>query len=151
MDEKSEENESLETGTEYTTESGLEFDPEVVKAVGNSASSLEDIYGYPVFSDYFTDRIEHAQIKEKKEVESAFKNVFTEEMQSGIDEAFTAVMTADMESVITVNYNRQNGERESAFSIVGFTVLGMVITTVIILVVDSLRKKSRKSGSSKRI
>ena len=52
-------NNSSVTKTQNTANNQLYFDPDVIKERDeNQASSLEDMYGYAVFSDDFTKQIE---------------------------------------------------------------------------------------------
>lgn len=137
-----------ESTTESTTEGGLVLDPEVINSVGDSTSSLEDIYGYPIFSEDFSKRITYVKEQETSETNIAFSNVFQGMQDNAVEDAFQIVMASDMEKVITVNYTKQEEEKENMVSMIGFTAIGMIATAMVFLLINKYRKKKRKDSNS---
>ena len=130
-----------ENTTDDENEVGIVFDPDVRSNMGETASSLEDIYGYMVFSDDFAKRIEYIQKKERNEIEQSFTNVFEKDKNTEVEDVFDLVMNSQTEKIITVNYNTKKEKTDSLFSISAYIFLGMFCTTVVIFLMKLIKKK----------
>lgn len=130
-----------ENTTDDENEVGIVFDPDVRSNMGETASSLEDIYGYMVFSDDFAKRIEYIQKKERNEIEQFFTNVFEKDKNTEVEDVFDLVMNSQTEKIITVNYNTKKEKTDSLFSISAYIFLGMFCTTVVIFLMKLIKKK----------
>ena len=130
--------------TQNTANNQLYFDPDVIKERDeNQASSLEDMYGYAVFSDDFTKQIELEKKRIQKENNNAFKDVMKNKSTNEIDKTFANVMNGPTSQIITKDYNNSVQSKENLWLEIFYVALGMIITLVVIHLAMKVKKKMR--------
>ena len=122
------------------------FDPSVIDEGSQSQhTSLEDLYGYDVFSDKFSKNTKESKKQIKTEHNKAFNEVMKNKKNNTIDQAFMKVMKAETGQVITNNYSNKTRKSDSLAFMATYVVLGMVLTIIVIELVGKIKKRLKKS------
>ncbi len=140
-------NNSIKTETQNNANSQLTFDPDVIKERDeNQASSLEDMYGYAVFSEDFSKQVSIEKKRIQKENNNAFKNVMKNKSSNEIDKTFKNVMNAKTSPIITKDYNDLAKSKDNIWIEIFYVALGMIITLLVIYLAMRVKKKIKKRG-----
>ncbi len=138
-------NNSITTETQNNANSQLTFDPDVIKERDeNQASSLEDMYGYAVFSEDFSKQVSIEKKRIQKENNNAFKNVMKNKSSNEIDKTFKNVMNAKTSPIITKDYNDLAKSKDNIWIEIFYVALGMIITLLVIYLAMRVKKKIKK-------
>lgn len=114
---------------------------DIIEEQQGTVSTLGEQYGYDVFSEEFTEGVERVQAEEKQEEEACFERIFEEEPADKTEEAFAAVFSAQMQTVVKVDYGLEGQEEASPWFAAGFTAAGMFLAGCILFWVEKWRKE----------
>jgi hypothetical protein len=135
-----------EYGEENTEETGtgIAFDFGRLEHRTVTTSSLTDLYGFPVFSERFTEQVNQSNRVRQEETQESFLRVFTGEREDDLEKFFQAVMQAEPEMVIQADWEVLPPP-ESPLVMIGFAGIGMVAACFVLLLVGKVRKKRKRS------
>lgn len=120
--------------------SKLELDTVSLDEQGKVATSLEDIYGYQVLSEEFEKQVNQHKELEEQERKQYMEYVFTENPTDTIMAAFDTVMEAQTNVIVGTEYSDKEIKGDSPIMIIGFTLLGAVLTGIVLLFIEKIRK-----------
>ena len=120
--------------------SKLELDTVSLDEHGKVATSLEDIYGYQVLSEEFEKQVNQHKELEEQERKQYMEYVFTENPTDTIMAAFDTVMEAQTNVIVGTEYSDKEIKGDSPIMIIGFTLLGAVLTGIVLLFIEKIRK-----------
>lgn len=120
--------------------SKLELDTVSLDEQGKVATSLEDIYGYQVLSEEFEKQVNQHKELEEQERKQYMEYVFTENPTDTIMAAFDTVMEAQTNVIVGTEYSDKEIKGDSPIMIIGFTLLGAVLTGMVLLFIEKIRK-----------
>lgn len=109
-----------------------------------TATPLEDVYGYEVLTEEFQKRIDLYNILKKQEQQLSLEYVFTQEPEDKIIESFHTVMQAEIGTIVSNDYVDDLNEQDNIFIMLGFMVLGSVMTALVWFLVE-IKRKGKKS------
>ncbi len=109
-----------------------------------TATPLEDVYGYEVLTEEFQKRIDLYNILKKQEQQLSLEYVFTQEPEDKIIESFHTVMQAEVGTIVSNDYVDNLNEQDNIFIMLGFMVLGSVMTALVWFLVE-IKRKGKKS------
>lgn len=109
-----------------------------------TATPLEDVYGYEVLTEEFQKRIDLYNILKKQEQQLSLEYVFTQEPEDKIIESFHTVMQAEIGTIVSNDYVDNLNEQDNIFIMLGFMVLGSVMTALVWFLVE-IKRKGKKS------
>lgn len=120
--------------------SKLELDTVSLDEQGKVATSLEDIYGYQVLSEEFEKQVNQYKELEEQERKQYMEYVFTENPTDTIMAAFDTVMEAQTNVIVGTEYSDKEIKGDSPIMVIGFTLLGAVLTGIVLLFIEKIRK-----------
>lgn len=130
-------NESMEeTGT------GIIFDFNRLEHRTVTTTSLTDLYGFPVFSQTFTEQVNQFHRIRQAGIQESYLQVLTGEREEDLEEYFFAVMRADPEIIIQTNWETPPPP-ESPLVMIGFASIGMLAACFLWFVIEKVRKKRK--------
>lgn len=109
-----------------------------------TTNSLEEVYGYSVFSKEFAGQMEDYAQRQGKEHEEIFQSVWNGKEKNPVEEAFQAVFYAETETVIKADYGKEEERQLSGLAIAGFVLCGMMLTGSVLMMMDKSRKEKKE-------
>lgn len=125
-------------------ESELELDTFSLEEQEKVATSLEDVYGYKVFTEAFQKQIDNYNMLKQQERKLSLEYVFTREPENMVMEAFQTVMRAETSIVVGNEYEEESEKGDSILMMAGFAILGALITGLIWSFVENKRKGKKR-------
>ena len=122
----------------------LAIDPGVMQDSGDKHTSLEDLYGYDVFSEKYEAGYQKVKKNEADEREKVLQQVFRGQKSDAVQQAFETVMHADHLQVVQADYQPPSSGSEILRGI-SFTALGMGIALAIGLMIRRAQKRKQKN------
>lgn len=105
------------------------------------ATTLGDQYGYNVFSEEFRESVECYEEKKEQECEEYIRCVFGQEKNNNIEEIFDAVFSSKAQTVVKAEYREDDGKAGNLSFTVGFVLIGMFFTGILLFVFQKMRKE----------
>lgn len=109
-------------------------------------TTLGDQYGYNVFSEEFRESVESYEEKKEQEREEYIRCVFGQEQNNNIEEIFDAVFSSEAQTVVKAEYRGDDGKVGNLSFTVGFMLIGMFFTGILLFVFQKMRKERRRNA-----
>lgn len=110
------------------------------------ATTLGDQYGYNVFSEEFQESVASYEEKKEQEREEYIRCVFEQERNDDMEEVFDAVFSSEAQIVVKAEYQEDSGKAGNLSFTVGFVLIGMFFTGILLFVVQKMRKERRRNA-----
>jgi len=121
-------------------EEALELDPDILQRE-NTTTSVEDLYGYSVFSEEFQEQIQRYEKREKEEQDASFGKVLAGERADETELAFEKVFAAESVTVVKEEHEKQESSPMGFLPALTFTLIGMLLAGGVWLFIERIRKK----------
>ena len=121
----------------------MELDMGILEVQENTKTTMADMYGYSVFSRDFLQSMQQEQEQEKEIRESYLQNVFTNEAEDEIGEAFERVFAAQSTVVVREDFATKNSTETSNTVLASFGILGALLASGVWVMIDRVRKGKR--------
>lgn len=125
-------------------EQKLELKLDILEEQTGTYSTFSDLYGYDVFSEEFTEQVETYEEEQNQKQDEYFQSVFQKEPGDQIEEAFDAVFSAQMQSVVRNEYSDTKENFAGMGFIIGFTLLGMFLAGGVLLFIENTWKRRKE-------
>ena len=126
------------------TEFRLNMD--ILDEQSGTSTTLGDQYGYNVFSEEFRENVEDYEEKKEQEQEECLQRVFGQERNHDIEEAFHAVFSSETPVIVKAAYQENGGEAGNLGFTIGFVLIGMFFTGILLFVFRKMRKERRRNA-----
>lgn len=122
--------------------SGIIFDFERLEHRGETRTSLTDLYGYPVFSETFSQQVSQFHVRQRRELEQMRRQVFLGEPVADLDlmAIFVSVMDAEPQMIIQAE-PPPIATNDSPFLMLGFAAFGMALACILFIVLGKVKRK----------
>jgi len=130
----------------------MELDTSILEKQQSITTTMSDLYGYSVFSQDFIKKLEAEQAKEKQELEWYLNAVFTKIPDDETNRAFERVMATNASLIVKDDLVQESTKGMGDIWMVGFVVVGALLTGVVWLYIEKLRKgkKIRENNNNNR-
>ena len=118
---------------------------DILERQGGTTTSMGDLYGYPVFSESFSKKIAKQKELEKEELDIAMDSVFYESPVDDLELSYQTVMQAEMVAVVKEDISTQKETKDSIPFMVGFTLMGALLTTGVWMLIEKYKRRKSKS------
>ncbi len=118
----------------------LELQWDIVENQEDISSSLEEIYGYEVFSEKFYNETKSIKAEQELEEENNFNSVMYGEAKDETEAAFQRVMSAEVQTMVKNEYKEIETGTMNNFFAAGFLVIGMVVAGSVFFIIDRWKK-----------
>lgn len=137
----------LEAGKEMSKQQNesIELSTSSLEERDKVTTSLEDIYGYKVLTETFQKKIDAYNAAKDEENQQCLQYVFTQEPKDEVGLAFKTVMHAETNTIIIREYEDKIVKQDNVFIMIGFGILGAVITGLIWVFIENRRKEKQKN------
>lgn len=140
-----------EMGEEYggqerqnTEQTQFRLNMDILEEQTGTSTTLGDQYGYNVFSEEFQEGVENYEEKKEKEREEYIRRVFRQEQNNDIEEAFDAVFSSEAPIIVKAKYQEDGGKAGDLGFTIGFVIIGMFLTGILLFGFRKMRKERRK-------
>lgn len=116
--------------------SEIDLDFYVWEKQSQTTTSLEEVYGYSVFSEEFDRKIKDYQKNQKSTREEALRMVWKGKKKDEIEDAFQSVLLAETDTVIKADYGTEQIQMMSNKTIAGFILCGMIFAGGILMLLE---------------
>ena len=121
----------------------LELNFDIIRQQKSTTTSMADLYGYSVFADDFQRKIEEYKKLEKKTREDYFYNVFYNQPENYIEQAFQTVLTAENVVIVKEDYRGAQTSKAGQSVMIGSLVLGILFAGGIWMWLEKRRKEKK--------
>jgi len=125
-------------------ENAIDINISALEEKEKTATSLEDVYGYKVMTEEFQKQIDTYNILKQQEQQLSLEYVFMQEPEDRVMEAFRTVMRAETNTIIGNDYTNSPDKQDNIFIMLGFVILGAMITGMIWTFVEKKWKGKQK-------
>lgn len=125
-------------------ENAIDINISALEEKEKTATSLEDVYGYKVMTEEFQKQIDTYNILKEQEQQLSLEYVFMQEPEDRVMEAFRTVMRAETNTIIGNDYTNSQDKQDNIFIMLGFVILGAMITGMIWTFVEKKWKGKQK-------
>lgn len=139
-----------ENSDEENTRNGsdITFDADVIRISGQNESSLEDIYGIPVFSNDLNNRINTENKKKEAQYDDIFNDVFKNQKNNEIDYIFESVIKSDDVKLVISNYKKNDSNVDNWLYSMSYITVGMIFAIMIVLTLKKIKKNKKYENNS---
>lgn len=123
----------------------MELDTSILEKQQSTTTTMADMYGYSVFSADFQLKLELEDKKEKEEQEHYLNGVFTNQPEDEVGQAFRQVISAETAVIVKEDFDADSAKAASGIEMIGFTILGALLTGGVWMIIERVRKGKRSS------
>lgn len=129
-------------------EQELELKLDILEEQTETYSTFSDLYGYDVFSEEFTQKVETYEEEKIKKQDEYFQNVFQRKEEDQVEEAFDAVFSVQMQSVVRNEYREAETESTGIGFMIGFTLIGMFLAGGVLIFIENIWNRRKKHAAN---